>query len=194
MTPKLRTLIRKRDRLHTKAKRVNNQDTWTKYRDLRNKVISEIRDAKEAEETRSAAYIRDNANGNPKIWWRIVKEFYKGNASTKNLGQPLLVNGNLIESDSEKANALNDFFVEQTRIDASNTHLPYTHPLCKEQILTINVTARTVKELLKILNTSKASGPDNISPKLLKMTADTIAPILAKIFNFSLRSGIFPDI
>ena len=47
-------------------------------------------------------------------------------------------------------------------------------------------------EILKI-KTSKATGPDRISPKLLKDSVEVIAESLTKIFNKSIEFGIFPD-
>ena len=43
------------------------------------------------------------------------------------------------------------------------------------------------------VNTSKATGHDRISPKLLKDSADIIAESLTVIFNKSIETGIFPD-
>ncbi len=43
------------------------------------------------------------------------------------------------------------------------------------------------------INTSKATGHDRISPKLLKDSADIIAESLTVIFNKSMETGIFPD-
>ena len=42
------------------------------------------------------------------------------------------------------------------------------------------------------LNPSKASGQDGISIRMLKNTASSIAPSLAKLFNLSLTSGALP--
>ena len=49
------------------------------------------------------------------------------------------------------------------------------------------------KELI-LLNVSKSTGSDCISAKFLKLTADIIAPILTRLFNDSLSSGIYPTI
>ena len=46
---------------------------------------------------------------------------------------------------------------------------------------------------MKSLNPSKASGPDEISPKLLKELHHEIALILTKILRSSLYTGIVPD-
>ena len=54
------------------------------------------------------------------------------------------------------------------------------------------VSPAEVEKLLKGLNPSKASGPDNISSAKLKLSAKCIAGKLATIFNDSLRSGDLP--
>ena len=50
-----------------------------------------------------------------------------------------------------------------------------------------------LKPFLKALDPNKATGPDSIPPRLLKETAQQIAPSLTKLFNRSLSCGIFPD-
>ena len=49
-----------------------------------------------------------------------------------------------------------------------------------------------VANMLAILDTSKSSGPDDISSMMLKSTAYSIAPSLAKLFNTSLAKGALP--
>ena len=39
------------------------------------------------------------------------------------------------------------------------------------------------------LDISKSSGPDNITPRMLKSTANSIAPSLTNLFNLSLTTG-----
>ena len=114
-------------------------------------------------------------------------------SSTRSLNNPLIVDGKILSKDVDKANALNQFFCQQATLEDDNTLLPTIHPLPQHNLSSINITATLVKDLLRILNTSKATGPDNIHPKILKMTADTISSILAKLFNFSIRSGTFPE-
>ena len=57
----------------------------------------------------------------------------------------------------------------------------------------ITITSKGVEGLLKGLNPNKASGPDEISPRLLKKLHHEIAPILTKIYRSSLSTGIVPD-
>ena len=51
----------------------------------------------------------------------------------------------------------------------------------------------TVNRLLKSINVNKATGPDNIPGRLLKIAADILSPLLTKIFNRSLSKGIYPS-
>ena len=50
-----------------------------------------------------------------------------------------------------------------------------------------------IAKLLNDLNSHKASGPDLISTRFLKETADVIAPLLQIIFKVSLNSGEVPS-
>jgi hypothetical protein len=60
----------------------------------------------------------------------------------------------------------------------------------------INITENGVHKLLKNLNSNKASGPDNITPQVLKELAmhTCIAPILTIIFRCSYQTIEVPDI
>ena len=51
----------------------------------------------------------------------------------------------------------------------------------------------TVIETLKAANSNKATGPDNIPVRVLKIAAEILSPSLTAIFNRSLSMGIYPD-
>ena len=51
----------------------------------------------------------------------------------------------------------------------------------------------SVLKVLKSSKTNKGAGLDNIPPRLLKATADIIAPSLTYIFKLSMTKGIFPQ-
>ena len=52
-----------------------------------------------------------------------------------------------------------------------------------------DISIEGVDKLLQGLSPNKASGPDEISPKILKELHHEIAPILTLIFNLSLETG-----
>ena len=47
--------------------------------------------------------------------------------------------------------------------------------------------------LIDLLDASKSTGTDDISARMFKSTAYSIAPSLAKLFNSSLSTGTFPS-
>ena len=52
----------------------------------------------------------------------------------------------------------------------------------------ISISQSGIHKLLITLDTNKVSGPDHISPHILKHCADEITPILHVIFNNSLST------
>ena len=76
-----------------------------------------------------------------------------------------------------------------------------THPNIVEIKKSMNIVEKfTVKEakvsdinaLLKSLNTKKATGPDNIPPKLVILSASVIDSHLCNIINKGLQNSSFP--
>lgn len=55
------------------------------------------------------------------------------------------------------------------------------------------VSVEKISDMLKGLNTAKATGLDNISARFLKDASDLIAPYIAHIVNLSLEQGTVPD-
>ena len=57
----------------------------------------------------------------------------------------------------------------------------------------VTVSASEVYELLRVLDSNKACGPDLLPARLLKEGAEEICYSLSKIFNLSLSKGILPQ-
>ena len=57
----------------------------------------------------------------------------------------------------------------------------------------ITITQSGIHKLLTTLNEHKASGPDCISPYILKHCADEITPILYVIISHSLSTSLLPN-
>ena len=73
--------------------------------------------------------------------------------------------------------------------DRTSQHLRQPPDECPDELL---CTESEILKFLKAINISKASGPDNISGRMLKSTATSIAPSITKIFNQSITTGTFP--
>ncbi|MEW8542639.1 MAG: reverse transcriptase family protein, partial [Candidatus Thiodiazotropha sp.] len=187
----IRKLIRKRKRLYRRAKRSNVQQVWQNFKKIRNTVIREIRKSKQEYFNK----LSDQLNAekiNPKLFWKISKQLLNLDISTSSV-PPLNVNGDILESDLDKATALNSFFAAQSTVDDSNAFLPAVgftdHPLLNS----ITITNQEVLDVLHSLNISKSCGPDLINPRLLKEGAQYLQIPLTYIFNSSLRQCQFPN-
>ena len=128
---------------------------------------------------------------NPKQFWKIVKVLKGKNSSSipviKHNGKVLYT------SDQQKADVLNKFFHS-----CFNTALPLLCPNttklepsdCPENLL---CSEQEVMDIIASLDVFKASGPDQISVRMIKGTASSIAPVLAQFFNVSIKSGRIPS-
>ena len=100
--------------------------------------------------------------------------------------------GRDVHSNVEKAEVLNSFFY-----DCFNKALPPLgkHVSCLDPTQipgNLLCTEDVILDLIVGLETYKATGPDDISARMLKETASTIAPSLTKLFNLSMTSGNLP--
>ena len=57
----------------------------------------------------------------------------------------------------------------------------------------INITPQGLEKLLTKLDPSKASGPDELKPRILRELDKEISPILSLIFQKSLDTGVVPS-
>ena len=62
-----------------------------------------------------------------------------------------------------------------------------------ESIDDLLCTEDEVYDMIISLDTSKANGSNGIFGRILKDMAHSITPILTRLFNMSIESGIFPD-
>lgn len=104
---------------------------------------------------------------------------------------PLRNNGLLINDSKQKAEVLNTQYhsvftqEDDTPISAS---LEDNYPSMPE----INVTNNGVEKLLKNIYANKATGPDEISARIMKEFAPELSPLLTNILNKSIQEGEVP--
>ena len=97
----------------------------------------------------------------------------------------------LIDDTRQKAAILNKQYHSVFTPECENEELPSltdNYPSMPE----ITVTANGTEKLLNKLDPSKATGPDEISSRILKQYAHAFAPFLTSIFNTSLSRGEVP--
>ena len=98
----------------------------------------------------------------------------------------------LIFDDIEKAIEFNIFIAAQSNIDDCNGTPPSEIRSLIENLEYIVLNEEEVEDVLKIINLSKASGPDLINPRLLNEASSILKNPLCKLFNMSLQQAIFP--
>ena len=184
-------LIRNRKRLFRKARKSNNNiRLWQKFKTVRNKVIYEIRQSKQLYFENLASSINID-KPNPKLFWEVSKQLMKSGLSQEAI-PPLRCNNQIFESDTDKANILNDYFASQSKVRYPDKPLPNSQRRIDINLSSIVITEQDVKDSLSTLKINKSSGPDFVSPRLLKEGASIIVKPLTKIFNKSLQSAHFP--
>ena len=186
----IRKIIRCRKRAHRKAKRTNNPDHWAKFRSLRNKSIATIRTCKEHYFNNLTEKLVDE-NTDPKNWWKVAKLITNIDGPKKEI-PPLISNNTLYESDQDKTELFNNYFVAQSTINDDNISPPDINE-GDYSLGDIHISETDVSDVLRLLNTSKASGPDQINPTLLKEASAQLCKPLSKLFSNSLTSGKFPE-
>ena len=196
MTNTTRRHIRKRRRIHKKAKRSNNETDWTLFRNQRNHVTSLIRQAKTDYHDRICKKINTDIDKTGKEWWRLCKSvsFQKSQEHTI---PPLLHNDQLIYDNELKAHAINEYFASISNVDTNSiqidTHLSHQTHQSPSTLENIEITQQDVHDIILTLKIHKACGIDGISHRLLHESVTYISQPLCTIFNRSLKLGIFPD-
>ena len=206
ITPALRKLLRKRDRLYDKVKKSRRNVSMhgraaslkSKYNSLKARVQKEIRQAY----WRYISSIilpeglsdQEQDTGRPsqpkKSVWSFIRRNRTERVNVAALKCP--TSGSLITDAIGKADNLNQqfqsVFTQETPLTTEHDK-PQLFPDIGEMVFT----EPGVKKLLSSLDPSKAAGPDLILPRVLKELAESVAPLLTDIFNRSYRSGVVPS-
>jgi DNA primase catalytic subunit len=108
MVNKIRKLIRKKNRIHNKVKRLNKPVDWNKCRKIRNYDTSLVRKSRDAYQDKLVSRLSDD-HPSTRTWWKICNHI--SGLKPSHYGIPaLLKNNNLIFIDLDKANKFNNFF------------------------------------------------------------------------------------
>ena len=128
---------------------------------------------------------------NMKSFWKISKQLLKLDISSSSVPS-LHVDGKILETDLEKATALNNYVASQSTVDDTNRTLPPTNPTNYPALESIFVSDQEIMDVLQSLDVSKSCGPDLINSRLLKEGAQHLQIPLKHLFNFSLNQCEFP--
>ncbi|MCG8113419.1 MAG: reverse transcriptase domain-containing protein [Candidatus Thiodiazotropha taylori] len=190
LTPEIIDSIKTRDRF----KAIGDED---QFKIWRNKVTSLIRKSKKS---RYEALLEENTN--PNCIWKLFKEVGASKKCKTKSNVQIKINDVLSENSEEVSNAFNNFFV-QVADSIKEPILPSKHEklqaFCRSKNpnnVNFNIPClelNKVEKTLKSLDITKATGTDNIGPRLLKIAASEIAESITFICNCSIQNSLFPD-
>ena len=198
ISPLIKNLMRERDQAKKRAEKDHN--VWPRYKKLRNKVTSELRNSVQ---DYYHNLIEENS-GNPKAMWKTINKVLNKCKTSAPLNSVTL-NGRKYVRPDEIAEAFNEHFVTigpklASKIEAPTDADPmaYVRNVVKDKrlpkFLFKHVEVSYVKQEINKLKTSKSPGPDKIPIKILKDAVEIVSGPLTKIFNRSLDTGVFPDL
>ena len=190
-------LIKQRDKCKERINKVSTNEKFimqSKYKSLRNRIISNIRKEKKAE-----AQHRIEKTTNKYDMWKLANSVIKQKQHNVMI---LEENGTKIEDELSIAEVFNSHFV--TKIESIRKSIPKSnlspydklknHLKDKNLFFSLKpVTTRTVKKAIIALKNKNSSGVDFISSNILKSAINVIAEPLTYLVNSSILEGIFPD-
>ena len=181
----LRRQSRAKQRLYNKAKRSQNPQHWSEFRDTRKCLHKNL---KSAREKYVSDYLGESIKENPKRFWSFVKHLKKDDPGVADFK----VDGQIICDGVMKSDLLNKQFSNvYTKEDLAS--IPAVGHSPKPTIGSLTVTLPGVIKQLTSLKPNKAIEPDQIPPWFLKEYAHEIGPILTLIYQASINSGIVPS-
>ena len=163
--------------MHIKTK------AWERYTEQQKHLKKSL---KVAEQNYVSRHLSDALSTSPKAFF----SFFKARRQDTTNIAALKKENTLVTSSAEKADILNQQF--QSAFTKENMTLPQLQDSPYQNISPLTFDTQGIYKLLSNLNCAKATGPDGISPWILKLGAEIIAPIYQALFTRSLRSGILP--
>ena len=166
-TQDLKKLIRVKNRLFKKACSSGTDNHWETYRSARNKATKEIKKAKLDYVKRQANTLAD-LKCNLSRWWSIARDLCGFKSQRHSSASPLLDQSkNLLLDDKEKANLLNDVFINHNSSLALEA-FPFGPSPLQETFDIDRISPKEVAETLRSLPNKSSCGSDEISYRLMK--------------------------
>ena len=191
ITPKLKTLINRKNRFYKGYKRRGYKIEDKLILDtLRDQCQQEVSLAKHSYLNRLGNKLHDPRTSQ-KSYWKLINKLM--NKCRTTIIPPLLVNNNFILNCQDKAKLFNEFFSHQCKPIKNDSVLPMLNFLTFERIDSILVSDSDILSLIRNLNPKKANGPDGISCQMLLLCDNSVVLPLKIIFENIISSSVYPD-
>ena len=186
ITPAIRRMTNKKQRLYNRAKRTHKEQHWPQFRAHKNNTTKALRKARWNYINGILQTSLDDGNSKP--FWRYIFSQKNDQSGVEALKE----NGKLHSGGQKKAEILNRQFSSVFTADQAGEQTTLSGPACPPlRQLVVNV--KGVEKLLQEINPSKASGPDQVPCRILRELSVELAPVLTAIFMQSLETGMLPS-
>ena len=182
----------------------NQPDDWATYKRKKREVTNQIKAAKRT-------YFQESINknkGNSKGIWKALKELSGTSKQTNKISEIKINNETSVQEPTEIAETLNSFFIDiinEIKSDGNEINQPIEfhddklerfvsskiHDQCYEFNIPL-ITEKDVRQIIDKLSSNKATGPDGMNVRTLKLISPVFARPLTKLLNLSISSGKFP--
>lgn len=194
ITNEIKQLIKDKNKLYKKF--VKRPITYgEEYRNLRNRVNVEVRNAKKSF---YGTKFQEVAGDSKKVW-EILNNILNRTQKKKGFIDSIKINEEILTDPQAMCNSMNNYFVNIGR--KMNESLPPsdTNPLQYLRGVYSNnfvITPTSFEEINKTVKDLKVTSPgyDELHVNLLRNTIHIIGPVLVDIINLSFHQGIFPDL
>ena len=192
--------LKKRSDLHSRYLRAKDPEgkllIYHHFKIYRNMLVKLIRKSKQ---NHFAKYFSDNVK-NLRQTWKGIGNVIKLKNNTDSMPTCIFDKGSSVTDPFQIANTFNSYFSSvgetlQSKIHSS--HISFRKYLKNPNVHSFFVSptdSTEVSNLISGLKNGKASGPNSIPTTVLKHLNSDISIILAKLFNLSFSTGVFPDI
>ena len=197
--------IKHKDKIYKKFTNAKNQTIKEQhqynYKKLKNEITNNIRKNKQLF---YQDYFIKNSQNAKKMWEGVNQIIH---TKTKNKFSPncieQIINNNKLTITDPKdiANTFNNHYTSvankllEKRKFPGNKH--FTHYLKNPNphtFMTNPTTPHEIEDLIKLINTTKSTGPNSIPTKIIKSISKSISNPISILCNLSFTSGVYPDI
>ena len=179
------------NRLYKHAVKSKDGNDWAKYKQLRNSYKSFCERSK-LDYSNEQQRILTTTNSSSKQWWKVTKEIL--GRSSINFIPPLISKNTICYTNVEKAELFSKHFSEVFKTDETPVPFPPITILDNEPILeNVSSTPQQIAKIINRFSPDKSAGPDQITARMLKLSAHYISDSLSRVINLSLLQGSLPD-
>ena len=183
--------LKKRDKLLQKAGETKSDIDWSNFKKTKNKVTNLLRKTKQLFFKNKVAENRND----PKKLWRLIRELDGKNACKFNW--QLIDGDKLVTEKQQIAEMFNSYFIEQPKSLLSqliNTTGNYIFPeqQFQSQFEIPHITLEQINDFIDQIPVDKATGPDGVDIRLLKIASPVISESLSRIINHFLTAAKIP--